>query len=130
MFEFWRRRRLRRAFRGYLLELGPALISRYGPQDQFTVKQVLATIHDLRLDGRFAAYAVALYRREASSNCVALLRLDQALLDSLRADIAQDLFAGNSSYGVSDVLSLVRTSGWQGGPAPDWMANKHGRTSL
>lgn len=130
MLDYLRRRRLRRAFRRYLGELGPALLKRYGPQDQFTVKQVLATIHDLHLDARFAAYAVALYRRDASSNCIALLGLDQPLLDSLREEIALALFSGDGSYTVSEVLSLTRKSGGRGGPAPDWMANKHGRTSL
>ncbi|UJJ31358.1 DUF6559 family protein [Halopseudomonas maritima] len=130
MLGFFQRRRLRRAFRRYLGELGPALLKRYGPQDQFTVRQVLATIHDLRLDTRFAAYAVALYRHEASSNCVALLGVDQPLLNSLRREIALALFSGNSGYTVNDVLSLTCRPGWQGGPAPDWMASKHGRTSL
>ncbi len=130
MFEFWRRRQLRKAFKRYIHVLGPALVQRYGPQDQFTVLQVQATARDLKLDLRFIAYAVALYRRDASVNTVTLLRVDQAFLDALRVEVADALFAGDTGYSAQAVLGLSKRAGWQGGAPPDWMENNRGRTSL
>lgn len=130
MIEFWRRRRLRKAFNSYVQQLGPSLVRRYGPQDQFTVLQVQATVRDLKLDQRFLAYAVALYRHEVSEYTINVLKVDQAFLDVLRREIADSLFAGDVTYSAQAVLGLSKRAGWQGGPAPDWIENHRGRTSL
>lgn len=130
MFEFWRRYRLRKAFQRYVQILGPALVRRYGPLDQFTVAQIQATAGSLKLDLRFIAYAVALYRQDASENTVNLLRLDQPFLDLLRAEIAEAFFDGDVGYNAQAVLALSTKPGWQGGPVPDWLENSRGRTSL
>ncbi|MEO1828896.1 MAG: DUF6559 family protein [Pseudomonas sp.] len=57
------------------------------------------------------------------------MQLDQHRLDSLRAEMAAALFAGNTAFGVDNVLATRCSAGWRGGPAPDWMANHYGRTS-
>ncbi len=130
MIEFWRRRRLRKAFNSYVQQLGPSLVRRYGPQDQFTVLQGQATVRDLKLDQRFLAYAVALYRHEVSEHTINVLKVDQAFLDALRREVADSLFAGDVTYSAQAVLGLSKRAGWLGGPAPDWIENQRGRTSL
>lgn len=130
MIEYLRKRKLRKAFKSYIHELGPALVKRYGPQDQFTVMQVQATVEHLKLDTRFIAYAVALYRHEESENTINILGVNQDFLDKLRSEIANSIFDGNVRYSSKQVLDLSRRIGWQGGAPPNWMANKHGRTSL
>lgn len=130
MFAYLRRRQLRRAFSKYIHALGPALVKRYGLQDQFTVMQIQATAEHLKLDTRFIAYAVALYRRDESENTVNLLGVDQEFLNKLRSEIAESIFDGNLKYTSRDVLGLSKKIGWQGGDPPSWMANKSGRTSI
>ena len=130
MIAYLRQRKLRKAFKQYLYELGPSLVKRYGPLDQFTVMQIQATADHLKLDTRFIAYAVALYRQKESENTINLLRVDQIFLDQLRYEIAESLFDGNSGYSSSDVLRLGKNAGWKGGPPPNWMANRFGHTSL
>ncbi|WP_425439960.1 hypothetical protein [Pseudomonas abyssi] len=48
------------------------------------------------------------------------MQLDQHRLDSLRAEMAAALFAGNTAFGVDNVLATRCSVGWRGGPAPDW----------
>jgi len=130
MIECLRKWKLRKAFKSYIHELGPALIKRYGQQDQFTVMQVQATVEHLKLDARFIAYAVALYRYEESENTINILGVNQKFLDKLRAEIANSIFDGNVKFSSKQVLGLSKRIGWQGGAPPRWMANKHGHTSL
>ena len=130
MIEYFRRRRLRKAFVDYVFVLGPSLMERYGSYDQYTVKQILATAETLKLNTRYIAYAVALFRREQSENTVKLLGVNQGFLDDLRSEIANSEFDGNINYSTKDVIELSKKAGWHGGPAPEWMANKVGQTSL
>lgn len=130
MLKYLHKRRLRKAFKRYLYELGPALMKRYGSHDQFTVKQVQATAKELKLDTRFISYAVALYRQDESENTIKLLNVNQDFLDLLREEIAASFFDGNIKYTTRDVLGLSKKLGWRGGPPPNWMANKQGSTSL
>jgi hypothetical protein len=130
MLSYFRKRKLNKAFTKYVHVLGPALVQRYGLRDQFTVVQVQATAEHLKIDTRFIAYAVALYRHEESENTIKLLGVDQEFLDRLRSEIASSIFGGKLKYTSQDVLSLSKKTGWRGGPPPNWMANKHGHTSL
>ena len=130
MIGYFRKRRLRKAFSQYLYELGPSLVKRYGPLDQFTVMQIQATADQLKLDTRFIAYAVALFRQDESENTINLLSVDQNFLNTLMQEIADSLFDGNQRYTSQDVLRLGKRATWKGGPPPNWMANKHGHTSL
>ncbi|WP_181977868.1 MULTISPECIES: DUF6559 family protein [Pseudomonas] len=57
------------------------------------------------------------------------MQLDQHCLDSLRAEMAAPLFAGNTAFGGDNVLATRCSAGWWGGPASDWMASHYGRTS-
>ena len=122
MLAFFRRRKLRKSFSKYIHVLGPELVKRYGLQDQFTVMQVQTTIEHLKLDNRFIAYAVALYRYEESENTLEMLRVDQTFLDQLRSEIANSLFEGNTKYSSKKVLELskkldgkaaTRQTGWR-----------------
>lgn len=130
MFEYLRKRKLQKAFRRYIHELGPALSKRYGMHDQFTVMQVQATAEQLNIETQYIAYAVALYRHEESENTINLLGVDQDFLNQLRTEIACSIFDGNVKYSSKDVLGLSRKIGWQGGAPPNWMANNRGQTSL
>ncbi len=130
MFDWLRRRQLQKAFNQYVYKLGPALTTRYGSFDQFTVMQIQATAQFLKLDTRFMAYAVALYRHQESENTLNLLGVDQAFLDQLRLEIANSLFNGNLQYSANDVLGLSKKICWRGGAPPNWMANRFGQTSI
>ena len=130
MLNYFRKRKLRKAFSAYVHSLGPELSKRYGANDQYTVMQIQATAEAISIDCRFIAYAVALYRRDESENTINILGVDQAFLDSLRLEIASSLFEGNTRYRTRDVLRLSKKAGWHGGPPPNWMANNYGRTSL
>jgi len=100
MIDYLRKRKLRKAFKSYIHELGPNLVKRYGPQDQFTVMQVQTTAEHLKLDTRFIAYAVALYRHEESENTINILGVDQEFLDKLRSEIANSIFDGNVTASI------------------------------
>ena len=130
MFEFLRKRKLEKAFKQYIHELGPALYKRYGALDQFTVMQVQATVEQLELEARFIAYAVALYRYEESENTINILGVDQDFLNQLRAEIATSIFDGNLKYSAKSVLKLSKKIGWRGGAPPSWIGNAHGYTTL
>jgi hypothetical protein len=130
MIEFLRRYQLRKAFRSYIHELGPALGKRYGVSDQYTLLQIKLTVRHLKLSVRYLRYAVALYRHEQSQDCVDLLGIDQPLLEHLRGEVAEALFHGNIQYRATHVLAMGKQAGWKGGPPPDWRANRMGMTSL
>lgn len=121
---------LNRAIRSYIHKLGPSLLKRYGFREQYTVLQVSKTIRALKLDQKYLAYAVALYRQSESKNSMELFSLNQQLIDKLRSEIGNAIFSGNDKYTVQDVLRLTRSRGWQGGPAPDWKIQMTGRTNL
>ena len=121
---------LRRAFTENVVELGPALIKRYGSSDQYTVKQVEATIRDLKLNPDFIRYAIALYRSEESRNTLNLYSIGQSELNELRSEIAKALFPGNLKYTARDVIALNRVKGWGGGTHSNWMANKNGQSGF
>lgn len=130
MIEYLRKRKLKKAFSTYVHVLGPALSKRYGAVDQYPVKQILATSEEIKIDVRFIAYAVALFRRDESENTMRLVNVDQVFLDALRMEIANSLFGGDTNYKTKDVLNLSKAVSWRGGPPPNWMANHQGRTSL
>jgi hypothetical protein len=104
MIGYLRKRKLWKAFKQYVHILGPALVDGYGAMDQYTVKQVLITANNLKLDVNFISYAVALFRYEESENTVKILNVDQQFLDDLRAEIAQSIFDGNYRYWTSQGL--------------------------
>lgn len=130
MIELIRKYQLRRAFKSYIYTLGPELRKRYGGSDQYTVLQIKKTVVHLNLNKQYLPYAVAMYRHEQSKNTVDMLRLDQAFLDRLRAEVAAALFDGNPNYDARDVLALTKAVGWKGGPSPNWWSNNLGKTSL
>ncbi|MBW7471579.1 DUF6559 family protein [Marinobacter sp. F4218] len=130
MIELIRKFQLKRALRGYVQILGPELRKRYGGSDQYTVLQIKKTVAHLKLDIQYLPYAVAMYRHEQSKNTVDMLRLDQAFLNRLRAEVADALLDGNPNYSARDVLALSKKVKWKGGPSPHWWSNNLGKTSL
>ncbi|MEM1189734.1 MAG: DUF6559 family protein [Pseudomonadota bacterium] len=128
--KFLRRHRLSKALDNFVMKLGPALTRRYGTREQYTVLQVSKTIQALKLSERHTAYAIAIFRHEESKNTISLFDMDQPFLNLLRKEIGDRYFDGNPHYSVSDVLRLSKSRGWQGGAAPNWQANRYGRTSL
>ncbi|WP_111497896.1 DUF6559 family protein [Marinobacter bohaiensis] len=118
MLDWMNRYRRNRMVDHYITLLGPALRSRYGLREQYTVPQIQKTLVAIHLNTQYLAYAVALYRHEASRNTVNL-RLSQTFLDSLRAEMAKRYFHGRDSYRAHDVLGLVKTSRWRGGRPAD-----------
>lgn len=119
MLDYLRRYRKNRAIKSYIHDLAPALFRRYGAREQYTVLQIKKTARQLGLDRRYLAYAVALYRHEASENSISLFRIGQAFLEMLRGEIAEALFEGDMNYRPADVLELTRPIPWGGGRAPE-----------
>jgi len=122
--------RLNQSVKRYVHQLGPALASRYGTSEQYTVLQIIKTAKAVGLKMGHAAYAVALFRQEESENTLAFFQMSQMDIDAIRAVIADSLFDGKRHYSALDVLKLSRSGGWRGGPAPSWRANYLGMTSL
>lgn len=130
MIHYIRHFRLNQSVSRYVHKLAPALASRYGTAEQYTVLQIIKTAKALGLKMRHAAYAVALFRHEQSENTLAFFKMSQADIDAIRAIIADSLFDGKRNYSARDVLKLSQSGGWRGGAAPNWRANHLGMTSL
>lgn len=130
MLKIFRRHQLRKALKTYVFVLGPSLVKNYGQLDQYKVLQIQKTAQQLKLDMRYIAYAVAMYRHEESSNTRNLVDIDQIILDKLRIEIAHYLFDGNTNYRGIKVLNLSRKRFSRAVPTPSWIANRNGHTSL
>ncbi|MBU3068815.1 hypothetical protein KOI40_03230 [Aestuariicella sp. G3-2] len=118
-----------RAIKSYVLKLAPLLSKRYGVSDQYTVGQISRTIQQYKLNSRFIAYAIALYRFEASFNTITRHQIDQPFLDQLRAELA-NLLALNPKFTARDILALAAPAGWKGDMHTNWEANRHGKTGF
>jgi hypothetical protein len=130
MLDYLRRYRLNRAIKSYVFDLAPALNRRYGMREQYSVLQIKKTARHLGLEPQYLAYAVALYRHEASENSISLFRIGPDFLQMLRREIADGCFHGDTSYRPKDVLRLTEPVRWGGTESPNWLANYFGHTSL
>ena len=124
------RYRLNKVLDAYVKLLSPALKRRYGASDQYTALQISKTLRALKLNDRYVAYAIALFRHEESKNTIGLFNIDQAFLNKLRGELGVRYFEGRSSFDANDVLALTVSRGWKGGSAPNWQENRYGRSSL
>ena len=118
-----------RAVKAYVLKLAPLLVKRYGLSEQYTVGQLSRTIQECKLNSRFIAYAIALYRHEESFNTINRYGINQALLNQLRNEIA-GLLELPTYYTAKDIVSLSAPGCWKGGSHKNWQANRHGKTGL
>ena len=75
MIQLLRSYRRSRIIAAYIRQLGPALLRRYGPLDQYTVRQIEVTARQLGIALDCLPYAVALYRSEESENTRAIYAL-------------------------------------------------------
>ncbi len=118
-----------RAVKSYVLKLAPLLVKRYGVSDQYTVGQISRTIQEHKLNSRFIAYAIALYRHEESFNTIKRFQINQGLLDQLRYELVL-LLGLDPSYTANDVISIASPAVWKGGRHTNWQANRHGKTGF
>lgn len=118
-----------RAIKSYVLRLSPLLIDRYGVSEQYTVGQISRTIQEYKLNTRFIAYAIALYRFEDSVNTIKQYQINQELLNKLRQELML-LLGLSPGYTAKDILSLASPAAWKGGRHTNWKANRHGKTGF
>lgn len=119
----------KRAIKTYVLKLAPLLAKRYGVSDQYTVGQISRTIQEYKLNARFVAYAIALYRFEESFNTITRHQIDQQCLNQIRTELAV-LLNLNPKYTARDILALATPAGWKGDMHTNWEANRHGKTGF
>lgn len=118
----------KRIVKKYIYVMAPALVHRYGAQDEYTVLQLEKTTQACQLSSQYIPYAIALFRKKESVNTVSLYRIDQSFLDILRKDISEWFFDGYA-YKTRDVINLAKSNTWRGGRNTDALSNVMGRNS-
>lgn len=118
-----------RAVKSYVVKLAPLLVKRYGASEQYTVGQVFRTIQEYKINVRFIAYAIALYRHEESFNTINRHQINQELLNQLRGELVL-LLGLAASYTAKDVMALAAPPTWKGGSHTNGQANRHGKTGF
>ena len=118
----------KRIIKKYIYEMAPALVSRYGLQDEYTVLQLEKTTEACRVSAQYIPYAIALFRKKESVNTVKLYRIDQSFLDILRKEVSVWFFSGYP-YNTKDVIEVAKLKAWRGGNNTDSHSNRLGRNS-
>lgn len=108
IFENYKRKRAIKKYIGRL----PFLLARdYGRSNTYTPKQVKSTIERSGLNTTFAFYGIVMF--SSSEELMAYQNeVDEVYdIDTLRSEIADQHFGGNSSFNVTDIESVSSSYG-------------------
>lgn len=95
----------RRAIKRYAKKLGPVLKKRYGKSKHYTQGQIQTAVTKRRLSHNHISYAYAMYMDKPSFNKLHEELGKECDYDSMRNDIGNLCFSGDSNFTSSDAIS-------------------------
>lgn len=103
---FFNNYRRKRAIREYMEKLPRLLAKDYGSSKIYTPKQVVRSIERYDLNVYFSCYALSMFSERAEFNSFHDENGETCDYDSMRSEVADYFFRGNSNFTVADVLEI------------------------